>query len=72
MSQGQTQLHSHSALENALGFPKHIVLVDAQYASMFSKKGINTTPFKHNGIEYVKAPILEFVKLGGNFKNLSA
>lgn len=70
MSQGITQLHSHSGLEGALNFPKHIVLVDAMFASQFHKRGVNTIPFKHNGVEYIKVPILEFVKEGGFFKHL--
>ena len=71
MSHGLQQLHSHSGLEGALRLPKHIVLVDACFASLFHKKGINTIPFKCNGIEYIKVPILAFVHAGGIFKNLS-
>lgn len=70
MSQGISQLHSHSGLEGALRFPKHFVLVDAIYASQFHKKGVNTIPFKHNGVEYIKVPTIEFVREGGVFKNL--
>ena len=66
------QMHSHSGLEGALGFPKHIVLVDARFASIFHKNGINTTPFKHMNVEYIKVPILAFVKCGGVFKNFNS
>ena len=72
MSQGIMTLHSHSGLESSLGFPKHIVLVDAQFASMFHKVGVSTTPFKHGGKDYVKVATIAFVKLGGTFKNLNA
>ena len=71
MSHGLLQLHSHSVLERDLKFPKHIVLVDACFASVFHKNGIDTVPFKCNGIEYIKVPILAFVHAGGHFKNLS-
>ena len=72
MSYGLQQLHSHSGLERDLKIPKHIVLVDVSFASTFHKYGIDTTPFKYNGVEYVKVPILAFVNAGGHFKNLSA
>lgn len=72
MSVGLTVLHSHSVLECELKFPKHIVLVDATYASVFHKRGVNTTPFRYNSIDYIKVPILEFVKAGGIFKGLSS
>jgi hypothetical protein len=65
-------LHSHSQLENFLKFPKHIVLVDAKFAKLFHAQGICTTNFRHGGMEYVKVPILAFVRLGGVFKNFSA
>jgi hypothetical protein len=47
--------------------PKHLVLVDEQYKSMFVKD--NIIPFTRNGINYYKVPILSFVKNGGHFKN---
>lgn len=72
MSQGYSQMHSHSGLEGALGFPKHIVLVDAQFASVFHKIGVNTTPFRHHGVDYIKVPIMAFVLNGGVFRNLDA
>lgn len=71
MSTGITQLHSHSGLERELKFPKHIVLVDVMYAPTFMKQGVKVLHFKHNGVEYIKIPILDFVANGGIFKNLS-
>lgn len=64
-----TVLHSHSALERELQFPKHIVLVDATYSNLFLKDTIE--PFVYKGKHYVKVPILSFVHNGGIFKNLS-
>lgn len=72
MSRGVTVLHSHSILECTLHFPKHIVLVDACYASMFHKNGVDTVPFRYCSVDYVKVPILDFVKAGGIFKALSS
>lgn len=68
MSHGFTYLHSHSALERELRMPKHLVLVDAQFASSFLTEYVK--PFKYRGVEYYKVPILSFVNKGGVFKNL--
>ena len=46
------------------------MLVDACFASTFHKYGMNTIPFKNQNIEYIKVKILDFVKVGGVFKNL--
>lgn len=70
MSQGITYLHSHSWLERELRFPKHIVLVDAEYKEIFENSLIPIEPFKHGGVIYYKVPILSFVYKGGVFKNL--
>lgn len=70
MSHGLTQLHSHSGLEGDLKFPKHTVLIDAQFGHLFHKD--TCVPFRYNGIDYFKVNILQFVKNGGVFKNLSA
>lgn len=70
MSRGLTVIHSHSGLEREIKFPKHYVLVDACFASTFHKYGMNTIPFKNQNIEYIKVKILDFVKVGGVFKNL--
>lgn len=67
MSYGKDYLHSHSGLERELRFPKHIVLVDEKYGHLFKK----FVPFKHGDIMYYKVPIMDFVKNGGVFKNLS-
>lgn len=67
MSYGKDYLHSHSGLERELRFPKHIVLVDEKYGHLFKK----SVPFKHGDIMYCKVPIMDFVKNGGVFKNLS-
>ena len=72
MSRGMTVIHSHSGLERELKFPKHYVLVDACFASSFHKYGMNTTPFKYLNTEYIKVGILDFVKVGGIFKNLNS
>jgi len=62
-------LHSHSGIERELKFPKHLVLVDEKYKSLFLQDTI--TPFKHNGRVYYKVPVLSFVRKGGVFKNFS-
>lgn len=70
MTTGITYLHSHSALERELRFPKHIVLVDAKYKSLFADciEG-DITPFSYYNVDYYKVPILAFVRKGGIFKN---
>lgn len=60
-------LHSHSGLERELKFKKHIVLVDEKFKVLFLEDTIE--PFKYNGVNYYKVPILSFVKNGGHFKN---
>ena len=71
MSQGINYLHSHSGLERNLHFPKHIVLVDTKYADLFS--GLpKLEKFKHDKVEYIKVPTMEFYLKGGRFKNLEA
>ena len=60
-------LHSHSGLEKELNMPKHLVLIDEQYKSMFVKD--NITPITCHGVNYYKVPIMSFVKNGGHFKN---
>lgn len=68
MSHGLTYLHSHSALERELRMPKHLVLIDAKFASVFISDSV--IPFKYRGVDYCKVPILSFVGKGGVFKNL--
>lgn len=67
MSNKVTYLHSHSGLERELKFPKHTVLVDEEYKGLFIEGTIE--PFKYNGVNYYKVPILSFVNKGGIFKN---
>jgi hypothetical protein len=70
MSKGLTVIHSHSGLERNLKLPKYVVLVDANFASVFHKYGIGTKPYKYNNVDYIKVRTLDFVKVGGVFKNL--
>ena len=72
MSKSYHAVHSHSGLERELKFPKHIVLVDAEFATVFHKYGFDTVPFKYNNMDYIKVRILDFVKVGGMFKNFSS
>lgn len=72
MSRHLNILHSHSGLERELKFPKHTVLVDATFASIFHKYGITTVPFRYYNIDYIKVHILDFVRAGGVFKNLDS
>jgi len=67
MSTKYDTLHSHSGLERMLNFPKHLVLIDVKYGPDFDVK----ESFSYNGKEYYKVPIIDFVKHGGMFKNLS-
>ena len=70
MSLGISYLHSHSAIERELKFPKHIVLVDKEYANLFLND--NTSDFRYQGKNFIKVNILSFVFAGGVFKNLSS
>ena len=63
-------MHSHSALEIKLMFPKHFVLVDAKYAEEFEKIKARTYPFSYDGVKYLKVSTFAFVRLGGIFKCL--
>lgn len=60
-------LHSHSAIERALLFPKNVVLVDEKYEFMFDSVGV--VKFEYDGVPYIKVPILAFVRRGGVFRN---
>lgn len=60
-------LHSHSAIERAMLFPKNVVLVDEKYADMFS--GTETSAYEFEGVRYIKVPILSFIRNGGVFRN---
>lgn len=63
-------LHSHSAIERELVFPKNKVLVDAKYKDLFEEW--ETEPYAYENVLYYKVPILSFVKKGGVFKNYKA
>lgn len=69
-----TILHSHSALERELKFPKHKVLVDERFEEKLLSDGLGkSVKFKRktiNGVTYIEVPIMLFVKNGGVFKNL--
>lgn len=68
MSSGINYMHSHSALERELRFPKKYVLVDTRYGDLFSED--LRTPFTYNGHDYYKVHIYLFWKKGGVFKDL--
>lgn len=70
MSDGVRYLHSHSWIERELSFPKHTVLIDEEYESLFSDIGIKTELFKYKGKNYYKVPVLAFIRRCGRFKNL--
>ena len=63
-------LHSHSALERELNLPKDIVLVDARFERAFVNAKYTVTPVRYGQTDYVKVPVLAFVKFGGKFKNV--
>ena len=69
MSNKMNFLHSHSALERELKFPKHIVLVDEEYKNLFLEDAIEK--FTYWRKVYYKVPILSFVNNGGVFKNFA-
>lgn len=69
MSYNVPFLHSHSAIERDEHFPKHTVLIDPKYAELFD--GVPTRKYTYQKREYLKVNILDFVKRGGRFKNLS-
>lgn len=68
MSKKLSSLHSHSALERELKFPKHFVLIDEQFKTMFLSSIVK--PYRCNGRIYYQVPTLEFIRKGGVFKNL--
>lgn len=67
MSKKFNMLHSHSGLEREMKFPKHFVLVDAQFKNMFIE--CNIKPITYGGRTYYQVPTLAFAKKGGFFKN---
>ena len=74
MSHGKDYLHSHSALERELKFPKHFVLVDEKYMELFDPKRAVDFTVRQDGKAtlYLKVPILDFVNSNGVFKNLNS
>lgn len=74
MSTGENRMHSHSGLEKELEYPKRYVIVDKSFRDSFSAKDIlEEFSLIREGrkIEYIKVPVLEFIKKGGIFKNLN-
>lgn len=63
------QLHSHSGLEREMNLSKSFVLIDASFVGMFYAQGIETTTLRYHGKEYHKVAVMDFVRLGGVFKN---
>lgn len=68
MSYGHNYLHSHSALERELRFPKNTVLIDTEYGDLFGDALLK--PFTYKKTNYFKVDIYMFWKKGGTFKNL--
>ena len=66
MSKGVNCLHSHSGIEVEMKFPKHIVLVDEKYESMFSWH----QQYYYKNKMYLKVSTREFAENGGVFKFL--
>lgn len=69
MSAGIRYLHSHSALERDLKFPKNTVLIDTEYGDMFGDE--SKKPFTYKRRDYYKVNTLNFWRKHGVFKNLS-
>ena len=65
-------LHSHSALEREIRYPKRFVLVDEKFSDMFSDILPYLKKFNYKGQKYLQVPILTFVRKGGIFKNFDA
>ena len=68
MSDGVRFLHSHSALERELKFPKDKVLIDKKYGDRFSEDLLK--PFTYKGHDYYMVNIYTFWVKGGVFKNV--
>lgn len=74
MSHGKDYLHSHSGIEREIRLPKHFVLVDEKYRDMFDPKTTEDFSVKQDGrvLNFLKVPIMDFVKNNGVFKNLNS
>ena len=70
MSFNTNYLHSHSALERELKFPKDKVLVDTCYGDRFDDTMKES--FVYHEKKYLQVPILAFIERGGVFKNILA
>lgn len=68
-SEGVVWMHSHSALERMLLFPKDRVLVDEKYGFLF--EDTKKDDFVFNGVRYIRVPIMAFVRRGGRFGNFN-
>ena len=68
MSTGVNFMHSHSALERDLKFPKKYVLIDTKYANKFQDTFVK--PFTYRGKDFCKVHTYEFWRRGGVFKDL--
>ena len=75
MSAGFKFLHSHSGLEKTVKdkdlYNKSCVLIDKEYADLFSDISSLVKPFTKDGVMYYKVPVFAFIKKGGIFKNLN-
>lgn len=75
MSEGFKFLHSHSGLEKTVKdkdlYNKSCVLIDKEYAFLFSDISTLVKPFTKDGVMYYKVPVFAFIKKGGIFKNLN-
>lgn len=75
MSGGFKFLHSHSGLERTVKdkdlYNKSCVLIDKEYADLFSDISSLVKPFTKDGVMYYKVPVFAFIKKGGIFKNLN-
>lgn len=73
MSNGETQMHNHSGLEKEIRFPKRFVLVDESFRDRFHPKAIEDFSVTRYGqkFNFIKVPILDFIRKGGVFKNLN-
>lgn len=61
-------MHSHSALERELKFPKNVVLIDQEYGDRFAD--FQLKPFTYKGHQYYKVDTYLFYRRHGVFKNV--
>lgn len=70
MSQRIPYLHSHSAYEREKKFPKDKVLIDERFKPMFEERHLFVEDYMPESKQFCVVRILDFVKLGGVFKNV--